>query len=166
MKPEGIPLKLINDVATRRNSTFYMFERLVTLSEPLAATVGLLVNPINLSTQKEEWTILKELCQILKPFEAIIVEMSAEKQVTLSKVILIIKGLLSSLERTKGKVLSQVGKTVMNSLLASIISRFGNPENNLIMGKASFLNPRFKTKAFSNEDNLKRVKRKIKFRMN
>lgn len=160
MKPNEIPVKLMNDVATRWNSTFYMCERMIKLSEPLAATVGLLLNPINLPTE-EEWTILKEICLILKPFEAVTVEMSAEKQVTLSKIIPIVKGLLSSLERTKMTIWSQVGKNLINSLLASITTRFGNPENNLIMGKASFLDPRFKTKAFHYEDCLKRIKNKI-----
>ncbi|XP_030763197.1 zinc finger BED domain-containing protein 1-like [Sitophilus oryzae] len=160
LKPDEIPLKLINDVATRWNSTFYMCERIVKLSEPLAATVGLLLNPIILPTE-EEWVTLKEICLVLKPFEAVTVELSAEKQVTLSKVILLVKGLHSSLGKTRMTIMSEVGKNLINSLLASITVRFGNPENNLIMGKASFLDPRFKTKAFDSEDSLKRVKNNI-----
>ncbi|CAH1991159.1 unnamed protein product [Acanthoscelides obtectus] len=48
-----------------------------------------------------------------------------------------------------------------NFVSGSIVVRFGNAENNLIMGKATFLDPRFKTKGFSSEDNLKKVTEKI-----
>lgn len=160
MHPHVTPLKLINDVPTRWNSTYYMLERIIALSEPLAATVGLLHNPVSLPTE-EEWIILKELCQILKPFEAVTVEMSSEKQITLSKVILIVKGLISSLERIGLYITTQIANELINSLSSSIRSRFGTPETNIIMGKASFLDPRFKTKAFTNQDCLKKVKDRI-----
>lgn len=160
MNPNATPLKLINDVPTRWNSTYYAIERLVRLAESLAATVGVLHNPVILPTE-EEWALLQEISKILKPFEVVTVELSSEKQTTLSKVILIIKGLISSLERIRPTVISQIGTDLIVSLLSSICSRFGNPENNIIMAKCTFLDSRFKTKGFSNEDNIKEIKRNI-----
>lgn len=160
MNPNSTPLKLIKDIQTRWNSTYFMFERVVALCEPLAATVAVLHNPVELPTE-EEWIILKDFCHILKPFEAVTVEMSSEKHVTLSKVILIIKGLLSSLNKIKGSLKSQTGAKLLDCLVAGITSRFGNPETNITMGKATFLDPRFKTKAFKIEDCLRRVKEEL-----
>ncbi|KAJ8914357.1 hypothetical protein NQ315_011345 [Exocentrus adspersus] len=91
---DSIPLKLKNDVVTRWNSTFYMFERIIKLKEPLTATIGLLHSPVELLLPLE-WTALEESCKILKPFEQVTSEMSAEKTVTLSKVINIVRGLVS-----------------------------------------------------------------------
>ncbi|CAG9840967.1 unnamed protein product [Diabrotica balteata] len=160
MNPNATPLKLINDVQTRWNSTYYMLERVVKLCNPLAATVAVLHNPVSLPTE-EEWLLLQEFCKILKPFEVVTVEMSSEKQITLSKVILIIKGVISSLERIRVQITSQLGRDLIHSLLASITTRFGNPENNTIMGKPSFLDPRFKSKGLNNDDCLKKVKERL-----
>ncbi|CAH1106833.1 unnamed protein product [Psylliodes chrysocephalus] len=66
-------LILINDVVTRWNSTYFMFERFLKVREPLVATLGILNNPVqNLS--KEEWQLLKDICLILKPFGQITTE--------------------------------------------------------------------------------------------
>lgn len=137
-----------------------MLERIVALCEPLAATVGVLHNSVTLPME-EEWIVVKEVCKILKPFELITIELSVEKQMTLSKLILIVKGLISSLKRIKVHIKSKVSHDLIKSLLSLIYTRFGNPENNIVMGKSSFLDPRFKTKGFSNEDRLKRVKDKL-----
>lgn len=160
MNPNSTPLKLIKDIQTRWNSTYFMFERVVTLCEPLTATIAVLHNPVDLPTE-EEWTILKDACHILKPFEAVTVEMSSEKQVTLSKVLLIVKGLLSSLNKIKVGLKSQKGAKLLDCLVTGITSRFRNPETNNTLGKATFLDPRFKTKAFRNEDCLIKMKEEI-----
>lgn len=109
MNSNVTPLKLINDVSIRWNSTYYMIDRIVLLEESLAAIVGILHNPVILPTE-EEWQILREITKILKPFEVVTIELSSEKQVTLSKIILIIKGLLSSVERIKTNVTSDIAR--------------------------------------------------------
>lgn len=86
-----------------------MVERLVRLSEPLSAMVGVLQNPVVLPSV-EEWLILKEVCQSLKPFKLVTVELAGQKNVCLSKVLLIVKGLISSLKRMKDKLTSGQGQ--------------------------------------------------------
>ncbi|KAJ8914023.1 hypothetical protein NQ315_012046, partial [Exocentrus adspersus] len=122
------------DVLTRWNSTFYMFQRLLKLQEPLIATIGLLHNPVNFLSE-QEWDILREFCTILKPFEQITVEMSAEQSLTMSKLIVIIKGLKSVVNRIK--------------LFISYTRR------------CAILDPRFKTKVFGTESTVSMVREKL-----
>lgn len=62
------PKKLIQDVQARWNSTFYMISRFVELEDSIRGTLGLLDKaPENL--KGEEWIILKEMCQVLKPLK-------------------------------------------------------------------------------------------------
>jgi len=84
--------------------------------------------------------------------------MSSGKQVTLSKVILIIKGLISSLERIKATITCNLTTNLVNQFLASLCFRFGNPEENVLMGKCAYLHPRFKEKGFTHAATLLRVK--------
>ncbi|KAJ8932232.1 hypothetical protein NQ318_004434, partial [Aromia moschata] len=100
LNPNATLLKLKMDVATRWNSTFYMFERLLKLQESVTVTIGLLHNRLELLTE-EEWNSLSEMCNVLKPFEQITIELSSEKAVTLSKLIVIMKGLKSAISKIK-----------------------------------------------------------------
>lgn len=153
-----VPLKLKNDVLTRRNSTFYMFERFLKLEEALTVTIGLLHNPVAILSA-EEWLILREICRILKPFEEVTNEMSSERSVTLSKEIIMVRGLTSLVEKYKEESSFDVSKRLTNSLLASLTKRFGvdKRELNSVCAKSSIIDPRFKLKAFSSEEAIKKV---------
>lgn len=86
MRPDKVPLKLVNDVKTRWNSSYMMLERLLKVQEPLEAAMGVLRTDLVLLTP-EDWTTIADLCLILKPFAQITAELSAEKNVSASKVI-------------------------------------------------------------------------------
>lgn len=60
MKEIVTPLKLKNDVITRWNSTYFMFERLLKVREPLTATLGILNGQVECLTEIE-WESLKIL---------------------------------------------------------------------------------------------------------
>lgn len=96
MRPDTVPLKLINDVVTRWNSTFFMFDRLVKIQEPLEAAMGVLRTDL-VRIISDEWTTMAEICEILQPFAQITAELSAEKNVTgtASKVIILFLFLVS-----------------------------------------------------------------------
>ena len=68
------------DVATRWNSTYYMLKRIMEVKEPLISTLAL-VNPQLQTLSLEEWGIVKEACEVLKPFEEVTVELSSERYV-------------------------------------------------------------------------------------
>lgn len=77
---------LIQDVVTRWNSTFHMFQRFLELKTPLLSSLADLNYDVNLTS--EDWQIISQSCNILKRFEEITIEMSSEKSVTISKTIL------------------------------------------------------------------------------
>nr|CAI5836618.1 unnamed protein product [Callosobruchus analis] len=145
------------DVPTRWNSTYYMFSRLILLEEAVTVTVGLLHNPITMLTA-EEWTLLREICKILEPFEQITTEISSEKHVTISKIIPIHYGLVSVLKKFQTEITVSAAQTLILDLLDSISKRFGRIEFNPLLAKPTLLDPRFKAKAFSSADAVRCVK--------
>lgn len=89
-------LKLKQDVSTRWNSTYDMFERILEIKEPLLSTLA--VTGSGLSLHPRELEVIEFYCKLLKPFKDITQEMSGESGVTSSKIILLTKMLL--LKRT------------------------------------------------------------------
>lgn len=84
-------LKLKQDIRTRWNSTFFMLERLIKLKEPLTIVmITLKEAPSNLESQ--EWSIIEDMIPLLRPFNNLTVELSAEQYPTISKVIPLIRG--------------------------------------------------------------------------
>lgn len=84
-------LKLKQDVRTRWNSTFLMLERLIKLKEPLTIVMMTLKGaPTNLSS--EEWNIIEDMIPLLRPFDKLTVELSAEHYPMISMVIPLIRG--------------------------------------------------------------------------
>lgn len=64
------PKKLIQDVQTRWNSTYYMAERFTELEEPIRTTMAL-VNKDLPVISVEEWEFLQELVKVLAPLESL-----------------------------------------------------------------------------------------------
>ena len=54
-------LTVIGDVATRWNSTFYMFERLVTLEQALVLTMRKFYDQIEVEFTAQDWSLMKKL---------------------------------------------------------------------------------------------------------
>ena len=88
--PEGDIKKMILDVKTRWNSTYYMLRRFLEVLPAVRHLSLILVDfPPMISPSNVE--VLKEILSILQPLEKVTVELSAEKYVTLSKVIPMVK---------------------------------------------------------------------------
>jgi len=157
MQPDNFHLRLINDVVTRWNSTFEMFNRICQLREPLQAAIALLNNPVETLTDIE-WTVLREVSRILKPFQVVTTEMSGDKYVTVSKVIMLAHGLSSACTKIKATITTQLANELVDTLLADLNARFGGSESNMVLAIATFLDPRFKKNAFQSANNYSRVK--------
>ncbi|XP_037958832.1 zinc finger BED domain-containing protein 4-like [Teleopsis dalmanni] len=134
-------LKLKNDCPTRWNSTCYMFDRIIKITEAISATIGILRIPLEALTEND-CCIIKEILNILKPFEQITTEMSSENNVTLSKVINFVRGLNAVLTKLSKEITSIEGKKMADTLKDSISTRFVNLEGNSLMATAAFLDPR------------------------
>lgn len=94
--PNSTPLKLIQEVSTRWNSTFYMMKRILQLSDILALVCRKLDQAPDYLTASEE-EAAKEVINILEIFEEATKLVSADQYPTSSLVIPLICGLFEKL---------------------------------------------------------------------
>lgn len=96
--PEGKVMKVILDVKTRWNSTFFLLDRFLELStilneilleKPFAPPM-----PTAIEIKK-----LKLLLQLLKPLEHVTREASAENYITISKIIPMVNCLIKQIDK-------------------------------------------------------------------
>ncbi|CAI5661729.1 unnamed protein product [Oreochromis niloticus] len=92
--------KLIQDVAVRWNSSYYMIERLLEQRWPVVATLS---DPKvtqrgkqYLDLKSDQWILLDELKEVLKPYEQATIVLSGQSYVTVSVLPPLLKGLLKS----------------------------------------------------------------------
>jgi hypothetical protein len=86
-------LSVKQDMLVRWNSTKDMFERILQIKEPLISTLGL-VNYEKNTLTLSDWQIIAYYLKALKVFQEITVDVSAEKNVTISKIIYLSRALL------------------------------------------------------------------------
>ncbi|XP_074037291.1 E3 SUMO-protein ligase ZBED1-like [Leptinotarsa decemlineata] len=156
----GKSKKLIQDVATRWNSTFYMFERFSELEEPIRTTMALLDKDLPIICQ-EEWEFLKEIVEILRPMENVTNIMSGESYLTASSVIVLSDGLINIYEEMNKNKFTYLSEKVITCILEGLRNRLGSIENNNLLTMSTFLDPRFKILGFSNDQVCDRVKKSV-----
>ena len=144
--------KLIQEVETRWNSTYYMLERLIKLHEPVTTTLCLL-NRNDLCLSDQEVDIMKQAVEILKPFEAATREMSGDTYISVSKVI--------PLARSLQRLTAGVSFNLAKELTAQMNRRFANIEANYLLAVAAIVDPRYKKAAFSDLGSLETVTRRM-----
>ncbi|XP_053548615.1 zinc finger BED domain-containing protein 4-like [Bombina bombina] len=141
-------LTLKQDVVTRWNSTYYMLKRFWEQKEPIIDILAL-VNPSLATLTLDEWDIIKETCEILKPFEEVTVEISADRYVTASKVILMARGLQKAVLRSRGAWSTHVPVIAMlEEFKEQMQNHFHQIEHFRLLAEATLLDPRFKQRAF------------------
>ncbi|KAL4121219.1 hypothetical protein QTP88_013776 [Uroleucon formosanum] len=116
------PRKLIQAVSTRWNSEYYMLERIASLEKPVRASLGLLENPPS-SLTTIEWTIVKELCIVLKPFESATKVVSGENYMTAPMILHIVNGLFENLLFPSNSSLSENTKNEIVNDVTNIIKK-------------------------------------------
>lgn len=155
------PLKLLQDVATRWNSTFYMLQRFTELEEAVRTTVALLdvaLPHINV----EEWQILRDLQKILEPFEEATRAVSGQEYMTASLVIVITNSLLDICKEVVASPEFVVNvKLVAKKLEKELNERVGKVEYSSTLAMCTFLDPRFKTTFFKNNDAIEKTKKNV-----
>lgn len=92
---------MIQDVITRWNSTFFMFQRFLELKTPLLSALADLNHDNNLTSN--DWEIIAKSCNILKRFNEITIEMSSENSVTISKTVLFSQALCNYCSKLKSE---------------------------------------------------------------
>nr|XP_026496974.1 zinc finger BED domain-containing protein 4-like [Vanessa tameamea] len=130
----------------RWNSTYYMMERIFKLKGSLIMYSGAHTIPIPTA---DEWLDLKKCIAILKPFEEITKELSSATT-TIASVIPLIYTLKNTLETEKNKEdTSENFKLIVTKMIHNISVRFQDIEHNKIYTIATYLDPRYKLKFFT-----------------
>lgn len=155
-----VPKRLIQEVETRWNSTFLMLTRFTELKDEIKYTLSF-INNKNLPTiSEEEWSAFSLLCCILKPFEEIFAN-SCEKYVTGSDVIVVTRILKETCEAYSSEDNIQQILSFITKLKANIEMTLGNIEKSEIFSLCTFLDPRYKMTAFSDQTEALKTKRRV-----
>lgn len=154
----GAPqIKLKQDVATRWNSTYDMFRRILDIQEPLQYTINSLQST---APQLEQITSadinsIKIACDVLRIFYEITEEVSSEKTVSVSKVLLFLRALRQNTMGFKELDLPANIAKMVTTIIEQLTKRFPNLEMNAIYAQSALLDPRFKKQAFSSDSAFK-----------
>ena len=146
--------KLIQDVTTRWNSTYYMMERLY--EEKSAVAIYASENSRIENLTATQWTLTENCITLLKPFEEITKQISSTESI-ISEVIPTLAALRRYLCKT---TFTGVVGRVKDSLIGNLNHRFENIEENLNFAIPTFVDPRFKL-TFFNETKKKIIRGKI-----
>lgn len=152
-------LKLIQDVSTRWNSTFYMIERFLKLRPAINKIINCHTSAPQMLDAKQIID-LTEVCEILRPIEITTREVCGEKYVTCSKVIPLTRLLTIKVSGSQTK--QSIGQNLKNNVMEEIKKRLLQTENFNILAVATLLDPRFKNIHFQDALACTRAIRSIK----
>lgn len=141
-------LKLKQDVVTRWNSTFEMLQRLLMSKEAIISSLVLL-DSSRCTLQNVDWEIIEQSVCKLQLFHDVTIEISSEKQISLSKTSILTQIMERKLrqETTSNRKVSRL----ISELADGLDSRFGGRESNDLIAQAIILDPHFKKQGFSDE---------------
>ncbi|XP_061926446.1 E3 SUMO-protein ligase ZBED1-like [Entelurus aequoreus] len=140
-------LKLINEVATRWNSTYEMLSRLHDEKESVWVSLASLKTDWTPLTA-DEFNIVGETLIVLAPFHQATVELSEERRVSGSKVIPMMKMLYLALEHSASTLQTQAAKHLHESLKRRVTDTASNLESLSVLTLATLLDPRYKSLGF------------------
>ena len=129
-------LKLKQNIVTRWNSTYLMFERVVSQHEALTTTLCLL-GKAEMCLSTEEKTVIQNSLQLLEPFLQATENISGDKYVSISMIIPLTRLLMSSCSVAPESTLRQ-------NLIQELLRRFQHIETIYVLAVGTLLDPRFK----------------------
>lgn len=161
----GEPKRLIQQVPTRWNSTFFMFRRFILLKEAVKHCMALIERewPI---IRSEDWDIMEEVCKVLQPFEEATSSISGDQYLTGSLVIVMTNCLKDICEDFLNKEeycasFNQAVIDVIRSLKYGLKDRFQGIEHSKTFGVCTLLDPRFKLVCFKNDNAVSELKKYV-----
>ena len=136
---------LIQDVATRWNSAFYMVQRVLEQQQPLCATL-LELKKGDLMPSDAEFSTMEKYLEVMKPLVVITEAIGAEKWVTISTVRPLLHKLLQ-VHLVSKSTDTRIEKALKHAMLSDLQHRYTG-DTLLLLTKAAFLDPRLKTLSF------------------
>ncbi|CAH0730540.1 unnamed protein product, partial [Brenthis ino] len=152
-------LKVLQDSPTRWNSSYYMLERLDCIKESLS-----LYSSNNKIEQfdADDWILIQELIKVLKPLEDTTKKLSSQNT-CISDVIPLVRA-LNKIYDEKNMHISDISVsavvTFVSALKNELEYRFSEIDKNVLYQVATFLDPHYKGKFFS-EILIKEIKEKL-----
>lgn len=143
---------VIQDVATRWNSSYYMASHILEQQQPLCATL-LEVRKTEFMPSDSEFQTLEEFVSVMKPLVDITEAIGSETWITVST----LRPSLNKLMKNHSVPAlddSQLVKTMKTALLQDLQDRYTG-ETLQLLTKASFLDPRFKNLKFLSDSDRK-----------
>ena len=147
------PLSLIQDVATRWNSSYFMLKRLLELRIPLYATifderVTKVGDRVKLDIKDADWAVMELLVPILEPLAEATELLTKEDRPTASSVYMLLSHLLRGLVVSEGASATERG--VKEAIATGLRKRFkvdiaGIPEECGTLLLCAALDPRYKS---------------------
>lgn len=141
------PKKLLQDISTRWNSTYFMLSRLLELKNAMSLYVNENNEITNFSLH--QWTLIQNCLNLLHPFEEITKQISSSKSL-ISEVIPMVVTLNKYLSKFSSSEVSGVG-TMKDTLKENIKQRFSLIQQNEHFSTATILDPRFKLHFFDKD---------------
>lgn len=138
---EGQTKKLILDVRTRWNSTFYMLERFLELITTIGAILLCRSDAPPMLTSSEIGC-LREIVHLIQPFERQTKDICGQDYVTVSKVIPLVSCLRGMLENFSPTFEAAI--SLKTEIQKEVIKRFDKLEHCSSLALATALDPRFK----------------------
>ena len=136
--------KLVQDVDTRWNSSYYMLERMIEQYEAVSSALCMMGKK-DLTFDEENLQIMKEAVALLRPFEQATVEVSSDEYLSVSKIIPLSRA-LQTLATNSSSTLK-----VAQELRAQLNKRCSNLEDSKLLSSATMLDPRFQALPFIRE---------------
>lgn len=143
-------MDLVQDVAPYWTSTYHMMHRFLEVRDPVINTLSLLLDPVVQVLSWADWDVIARACQLLMALYEAAIEISAEKYISASKAMVMIKGLLR-LCSDQLDIPDQPPtiERMANIMMSSMSTWFGNLELKPLFAEATMLDPRFKQSGFS-----------------
>jgi hypothetical protein len=132
-----------------------VLNRFIELENPIRGTLGL-IDKAHQTLNSDEWTIIKELCTVLRPFEEATRAVSGESYMTASIVIVLAQGLLNACKKLYTMEFNERTVIIIKQLTDNIENRdvWKNIDKSKTLCRCTFLDPRFKNIPFNNNDSL------------
>lgn len=151
-------LKVLQDSPTRWNSSYYMLERLDCIKDSLS-----LYSSNNKIEQfdADDWILIQELVKVLKPLEDTTKKLSSQNT-CISDVIPLVRALNKIYDEIQESLNISVSAVLdfVSALKNELDYRFSEIDKNFLFQVATFLDPRYKGKFFS-DILIKEIKEKL-----